>query len=328
MTKISRMPVAPALGDSEPLDSFCAIASRAAGEDPIGTATPYQTYVLIECPQPWPPKVLKSAALPAALRQFMAAMQAEHSVNFLLVDPGQRHEGTRVMVYQQPTGLAQGYQGTEFWVDSLDGLAARLRQIWQAGSLEGKAIERRDILVCTHGQRDRCCARYGRPFYRQAVKAVENAGLTDDVRVWQVSHIGGHRFAPTVLDLPQGRCYGRLTPETFGAILTRSGPIGPLKSVYRGWTRLPQPLQVLERQLMLDYGWVWFEQQVDYAILELGDGHLSVKLSVQSPAGTLKTYCAEIAPDPEQACQLKTSCNADQASEVVKYGVAEGYWAE
>lgn len=306
--------------------SFCAVASQAAREDPIGTATPYQTYVLIECPKPWPPKVLKAEVIPAALRQFMATMQAEHSVNFLLVDQGRRGQGARVLIYQHQPGLARGYEGVEFWVDSLDGLENRLRQIWEKGSLEGKAIAQRDILVCTHGQRDRCCARYGRPFYRQAVNVAEAAGLTD-VRVWQVSHIGGHRFAPTVLDLPEGRCYGRLTPETFAALLTHSGPVDCLKSVYRGWTRLPLPLQSLERQLILDWGWTWFDYRVDYALLESDDSY-SAELFVQSPKGVLKTYRAKIAPVPEQTRHLRASCNAESVSELVKYGAVDGYWVD
>lgn len=57
--------------------------------------------------------------------------------------------------------------------------------------------------VCTNGQRDVCCARYGLPVY---------AGLRERVgeRVWQTTHLGGHRFAPNVLVLPQGVVYGRV----------------------------------------------------------------------------------------------------------------------
>lgn len=66
--------------------------------------------------------------------------------------------------------------------------------------------------VCTNGQRDVCCARFGLPVY---------AGLRDRVgrRAWQVTHLGGHRFAPNVLALPQGAVYGRVTEASLDAFV-------------------------------------------------------------------------------------------------------------
>jgi hypothetical protein len=63
------------------------------------------------------------------------------------------------------------------------------------------------LLVCTHGTRDLCCAVEGRSL-TSSVLATEPedraAGL------WECSHLGGHRFAPTALVLPTGYLYGRL----------------------------------------------------------------------------------------------------------------------
>ncbi|WP_344568185.1 sucrase ferredoxin [Streptomyces axinellae] len=58
-------------------------------------------------------------------------------------------------------------------------------------------------LVCTNGKRDRCCALLGRPLAAE----LEASGAAN---VWEISHIGGHRFAPTLLVLPYGYAYGRL----------------------------------------------------------------------------------------------------------------------
>jgi hypothetical protein len=57
--------------------------------------------------------------------------------------------------------------------------------------------------VCTHGTRDACCARLGRPL-AQAFAALEPAGT------WEISHSGGHRFAGVALDLAGGLAYGRV----------------------------------------------------------------------------------------------------------------------
>lgn len=59
------------------------------------------------------------------------------------------------------------------------------------------------IWVCVHGKRDRCCAKFGVPVYDAAMDA-------EGVDAWQTSHLGGHRYAATLLCLPYGICYGRL----------------------------------------------------------------------------------------------------------------------
>jgi hypothetical protein len=63
------------------------------------------------------------------------------------------------------------------------------------------------VLVCTHGVRDACCAVRGRPIAATLARA-----LPDEV--WECTHLGGHRFAGTLLSLPDGACFGRLEPET------------------------------------------------------------------------------------------------------------------
>jgi hypothetical protein len=60
------------------------------------------------------------------------------------------------------------------------------------------------FLVCTNGEYDKCCGKYGVPVYLEAVKN-ENAFAT-----WQTTHLGGHRFAANVLFLPEGIYYGRV----------------------------------------------------------------------------------------------------------------------
>jgi hypothetical protein len=61
-------------------------------------------------------------------------------------------------------------------------------------------------LVCTNGKRDACCAKDGLPVARALAARLPG-------RVWECSHLGGHRFAANVLLLPAGLCFGRLRAE-------------------------------------------------------------------------------------------------------------------
>src|SRR3990172_3252084 len=66
----------------------------------------------------------------------------------------------------------------------------------------GATVERPLYLVCTNSRRDACCARLGRPL-------VAALAETYPGRVWECSHLGGHRFAPNLVCLPDGLWFGR-----------------------------------------------------------------------------------------------------------------------
>ena len=111
---------------------------------------------------------------------------------------------------------------------------------------DGRLVAQPHYFVCTNGQRDRCCARFGLPAYHRLRELVGE-------RAWQVTHLGGHRFAPNVLVLPQGRLYGRLHsqggddgPDAIAGFVAEM-EAGRLALPYlRGRTCLPKPAQAAE----------------------------------------------------------------------------------
>ncbi|MEL6604928.1 MAG: sucrase ferredoxin [Cyanobacteria bacterium J06614_10] len=214
----------------------CAIAAQQAKEDPIGTAGHYQTYVLIECPMPWQANVFDSSHIPAALRHYIQATKREKSIQFLGINHGTaaRHAHTTLLIYQQPhlparpftttppadrsrnsykplyasKSFVHQYQGFEYQLESLDQVVPCLQAHWSNQQLgqstatySNQPITKQDILVCTHGMRDKCCARFGQPLFREA-RHLSEQGQLPNTRIWQASHIGGHRFAPTAITLP------------------------------------------------------------------------------------------------------------------------------
>lgn len=89
-----------------------------------------------------------------------------------------------------------------------DGGALRLLE----GDRTGTTLAGELLLVCTHGRRDACCARLGRPLHDALARHV------DDGRLWQSSHHGGHRFAANLLALPSGVQLGRVPPSEAAAV--------------------------------------------------------------------------------------------------------------
>lgn len=98
------------------------------------------------------------------------------------------------------------------------------------------------LLVCANGRRDPCCARSGGPLGRQLLTSHPN-------QVWESSHLGGHRFAPTALVLPTGQVLGRLTRQLAEAALaaaSRRELVGPGGLHDRGRSHLAPELQVAD----------------------------------------------------------------------------------
>ena len=100
------------------------------------------------------------------------------------------------------------------------------------------------LLVCTNGKRDVCCAVRGRPVAAAAERA--NPG-----RVWECSHIGGHRFSPTGVLLPWGRTLARLDQPVAQSLLPLADRgvlpaalLGPERD--RGWSAVPPGVQAAE----------------------------------------------------------------------------------
>jgi len=125
----------------------------------------------------------------------------------------------------------------------LDSLARGDREAVLA-TLPGAAAADPVVLVCTNGRRDVCCAVRGRPVALEAAAAHPG-------RVWEASHTGGHRFAPTGVLLPHGATLARLDGALCAQLLERAGHdelppslLGPRHD--RGLSRLDAGGQVAE----------------------------------------------------------------------------------
>jgi hypothetical protein len=176
-----------------------------------GTADPVDLWLLLEAPGAWPARALEDGPLAVAEAAWLASQLQAPALNHLRVRPQliKQHRARS----DRGRSLLLGYGGQLYQLAGADGLpmpeVAALIQSLDAGALPA-GLQRLDgphFFVCTNGRRDLCCARYGMPVYR---------ALRDRFggRVWQVTHIGGHRFAGNVLTMPDGALYGRLNPES------------------------------------------------------------------------------------------------------------------
>ena len=183
----------------------CAALTRDLGGEPAGTAARMTSWLLIEQPGSWAPDALEDVlaeALPAA--SLDAARDA--GLRPLLIRKPGRH--ARVPGAPRAVYVASGRPGHR-WLERLD--VADLGELAHL-DLEAVAAGRRGhgepvsgplFLVCTHGSKDMCCAVFGRPL-------VTGLAQNHPGQVWEVSHVGGDRWAGNLLTVPDGYLHGSL----------------------------------------------------------------------------------------------------------------------
>ncbi len=290
----------------------------------IGTAVPADTFILLETPHPWEKPALLSPEVPESLRQVIRPLLEAGSgirVHLIANEQTSSQAQRRILIFQRPSSspgqfsrLMGAYKAWEIQVDSSADMATALeeflanKQIGQPHRLS----DQRHLMICTHASHNECCGIYGYPFYRDAIAltgqfaTIQQLGLTQQVQPWQISHIGGHRFAPTLIDFPQGRYYGNLDQASLLCLLQQQGDIELLLSTYRGWSLLPKPLQILEAELLRQHQWNWLRGRVAGRILKQNKGHLWVELLFESPRQQLLRYTAEIDNNILQSYQLES----------------------
>jgi hypothetical protein len=177
----------------------CAEIARTLDEPMIGTAPPTRRWLCLERPGAWPADI--SQERDPAVRALLARAAKAGFKPLLIRGTEGGPERPRVVL----TDTVPGRSVTTV----LDG--ARLDDVplpEPDHPLPGDPVTGPLFLICTHEQRDPCCGVDGRALVRAL------AGPD----VFEASHLGGHRFAPTALVLPTGYVYGRLDPRAAAEI--------------------------------------------------------------------------------------------------------------
>ena len=213
----------------------CVEQSRRADEPLAGTAPHAQRWVCVEHAGPWTPTI--AADPDRGIVTFAERAAAEGWRLVLIRRPGSRGPVGRSRVYLADTSPAES-RLTTLAVDDL-------REI-ELTVAHGDPAPRPLLLVCGHGARDQCCVLDGRPL----AVAVAESGAD----VWECTHLGGHRFAPSAVVLPTGFAYGRL--DVSGALAAyQAADVGEMEARYcRGRTTWLSAGQIAELAVRAETG--------------------------------------------------------------------------
>ena len=211
----------------------CAEESRALEETLAGTFKPADTFFLIESNLPayggWGESAVKAASSAGEFAPILRHLGGAPRAKILFI---RRPQGDGKNFYIALTNQDEPKIYHAELDDYADLLALDVAGLAADSAPRIKGREMTPIgelyTVCANGRHDPCCATYGTPVYQAFA---DQAGRD---RVWQTTHIGGHRMAATLIAFPQGIVYGHVDPHDVESLLMnhRAGYI--LTHKYRG----------------------------------------------------------------------------------------------
>lgn len=292
---------------------LCADVSSASAEPLAATASRVDHWILVEYRGLWGRDVLGgsllSPRLKAHLREQLAALR--HARLLFVKQPGRRAHGRRALYFGSSRPGEERFFSLEV-DDHEDLVSLDFATALAGGDVPGVPVEHPLFVVCTHGKRDRCCAKYGQPLYEGFRRA------TDPAWVWQSTHVGGDRFAGNVVCLPQGLYFGRVGEDEVGPLLDAYLDGRVYGERYRGRSAYGFAVQEAERAVREAAALDGIDDVAYVAARPGEDGAWHVRLDAGG-----RLYEVEVAPDLADEPAYLT-CGAITPQHARRY-VATGY---
>ncbi|MBC8258817.1 MAG: hypothetical protein H8E38_07370 [SAR324 cluster bacterium] len=224
---------------------FCSVLTQNSSEPLAGTAPSADHFVFISWPKRfWKYEALESGGgFPQGLKKWLKnqnIINGKISIR-LVSQAGLEHETVEIFIYP-----GQWYY-SKIQPGSIKEVLEAHFQSEKYNSISAEKLRQEQIFICTHGRHDKCCAKFGQKLADKMRQQVLKHNLA--VEVWDSSHLGGHRFAATMIDFPGGSSYGHLTADEIPKFIASRKQGDIYGSAYRGSVFLSGLEQVAEALL-------------------------------------------------------------------------------
>ena len=243
----------------------CSEHTQTIALDPRGTALNIDAVVLIELPLPWPKPVFAHPLLKGLDSLIHTSMGV---TRVLACQPHYANKNTSVTVF------CKGDAIFDRWVFELDSENSLMELIENLISSKPESVnskksteKNKAILLCTQGSHYISCGSKG----TRLAELMEEHDT--GVELFKVSHLGGHRFSPTAMTMPDGRMWAGLDSETLSSILEKRIEVKEIAKLCRGWTgAIKGPEQIAEIEVFKQIGWELDNQKRQILTNALDDG--------------------------------------------------------
>lgn len=180
---------------------LCFESSLNAKEEMYGTATRADVWFLLEYRGHWSKSAYKDSKVPKKVKSHLNRELKSVSNSRLQLIKKQSNSDNHLKMYiavsKEKNPRLYEIQFDEY-KDLLDLNAKKILKS------DKHITDKKIYIICTNGEYDVCCGKFGMPVYLDIAKGEYGA------QTWEANHIGGHRFASTFVCLPHGLVYGRV----------------------------------------------------------------------------------------------------------------------
>lgn len=295
---------------------YCSELSLVSAEQSFGTASIGEVWLLVEYREAWGAHAVEESTLSAEVKKRLNNFcKTVPRSRLLFIKQERLREGALACFVVRCRENAQSI--TKFHLsDSYEELLTLDVAALAAGDAVAGGIKVDDplFLVCTHGKRDKCCAKFGYALY----KSLREAEGDGDARVWQSSHVGGDRFAANLLCFPHGLFYAHVTEDAGREIVAEYEARRLILEGYRGRACYSYPTQAAEFFIRRETGLAALDALRFRRQERTGEKSWLVKF-VETRAGG-KIHEAHVAARPSEFHNYIT-CQSATEQRVVQYAL-------
>jgi hypothetical protein len=289
--------------------ALCAAESSASDEPLAATASRIDHWILLEYRGLWERDVIGGSLFSPELKEHLRdQLRALGNARLLFVKkPERRAYGRRQLYFgSSRPGEERFFQLEVDHQEDLHGFD--FVRALSGADTPGVPVDHPLLVVCTHGKRDRCCAKFGQPLYDALRRETETG------HVWQSTHVGGDRFAGNVVVLPQGLYYGRVGPDDVGGLLADHAAGRVHLDRYRGRSAYPFALQAAEHAIREAHGLAG----IDDLVLAGSERHEDAawRVRFRAPAGVV--HEADVHEEAAEEPVYLTCC-AEEPKRALRY---------
>ncbi|KJD19184.1 sucrase ferredoxin [Vreelandella aquamarina] len=218
--------------------TFCADLSREQQDPLAGSAAHAERNLLLSWPRAkWQRKLRHANDMSNSLKQTLDTLADDGLRINLIQQPGMEKYQHQLFLMPERRRFRVARWELEAFFSAFQS-GSRLSQ-WEQPAMRNDLV-----LCCTHGTKDKCCAKYGYKTFKALASTVAEHPLPFEV--WESSHLGGCRLAASVIVLPNVRKYGRITPEQALPFLQAEARQQRFLPGYRGGSQLTPAQQSAE----------------------------------------------------------------------------------
>ena len=292
---------------------YCSALSREVSEQPFGTASTADAWLLLEYSAAWGARAFQESQLTRAVKAHLKkALQVIPRSRLLFIKQERetrRHLSLFIVRSTENDATITRVMLTGYEQLLNANLAGILAGEQAAG---GELWEQPLFLVCTHGKRDKCCAKFGYALYKSL-----RVDAGDDV--WQSSHVGGDRFAANLICFPHGLFYAHVTADAGRQIIRQYSQQTVSLNNYRGRCCYPSPIQAAEFFLRSESGLSGINDVRFLDYVPITGNHWLVRFLSPQGGQTYEVYLKSQLSE----FQNPLTCQAREEKQVVQYSLSD-----